>query len=229
MSRFELSKQELTYILNRYSEYIDNLDIDNFISSIKSDISMIEVNKEDSIIHDVMQLLVDECGQDVVNDIVLSQDNQYSLYAGVIFDDHVDVTKDQISELEFSTAVFTNGVTVYSHALPDYAFSYSKMNGIVDLTRVKNLGDSNLLYKLNNASCTVKLSTALKIISSKSFKRVAETNIEYDGTIEEFSELINLHWAMWPPRLRAELKESLEYREILWSDGIWEYSAWRSR
>ena len=193
MSRFELSKQELTYILNRYSEYIDNLDIDNFISSIKSDISMIEVNKEDSIIHDVMQLLVDECGQDVVNDIVLSQDNQYSLYAGVIFDDHVDVTKDQISELEFSTAVFTNGVTVYSHALPDYAFSYSKMNGIVDLTRVKNLGDSNLLYKLNNASCTVKLSTALKIISSKSFKRVAETNIEYDGTIEEFSELINLN------------------------------------
>ena len=62
MSRFELSKQTLTYILNRYSEYIDNLDINNFISSIKSDINMIEVNKEDSIIHDVMQLLVDECG-----------------------------------------------------------------------------------------------------------------------------------------------------------------------
>ena len=229
MSRFELSKQELTYILNRYSEYIDNLDIDNFISSIKSDISIVEANEEDSIIHDVMQLLVDECGQDVVNDIVLSQDNQYSLYAGVIFDDHVDITKDQISELEFSTAVFTNGVTVYSQALPDYAFSYSKMNGIVDLTRVKNLGDSNLLYKLNNASCTVKLSTALKTISSKSFKHVAETNIEYDGTIEEFSELINLHWAMWPPRLRAELKESLEYRKILCSDGVWEYKAWRSR
>ena len=229
MSRFELSKQELTYILNRYSEYIDNLDIDNFISSIKSDISIVEANEEDSIIHDVMQLLVDECGQQIVNDIVLSPDNTYSLYAGVIFDDHVDITKDQISDLEFSTAVFTNGVTVYSQVLPEYALSYSKMDGIVDLTRVKTLGNLNLLYKLNNASCTVKLSTALKTISSKSFKHVAQTSIEYDGTIEEFSELISLHWAMWPPRLRAELKDSLEYREILCSDGIWEYSSWRSR
>ena len=229
MSRFELSKQELTYILNRYSEYIDNLDIDNFISSIKSDISIVEANEEDSIIHDVMQLLVDECGQQIVNDIVLSPDNTYSLYAGVIFDDHVDITKDQISDLEFSTAVFTNGVTVYSQVLPEYALSYSKMNGIVDLTRVKTLGNLNLLYKFNNASCTVKLSTALKTISSKSFKHVAQTSIEYDGTIEEFSELISLHWDMWPPSLRAELKESLEYRKILCSDGVWEYKAWRSR
>ena len=229
MSRFEAPKQLLEYTLNMYSKYIDNLDIDNLISFIKSDLDITDGHKEDSVIHDVMQLLVDECGQDVVNDIVLSPDNQYSLYAGVIFDDHVDITKDQISELEFSTAVFTNGVTVYSQVLPDYALSYSKMNGIVDLTRVKNLGDSNLLYKLNNASCTVKLSTVLKIISSKSFKHVAETNIEYDGTIEEFSELINLNWAMWPPRLRAELKESLEYSEIFCSDGVWEYKAWRSR
>ena len=228
MSRFELSKQELTYILNRYSEYIDNLDIDNFISSIKSDISMIEANEEDSIIHDVMQLLVDECGQDVVNDIVLSSDNQYSLYAGVIFDDHVDITKDQISELEFSTAVFTNGVTVYSPMLPRYAFSYLKVNGVVDLTRVQILDDLNLLYKINS-SCTVKLSTALKTISPKSFKHTPTTRVEYDGTIEEFSELISTHWAMWPPRLRSELKESLEYRKILCSDGVWEYKAWRSR
>ena len=229
MSRFELSKQTLTYILNRYSEYIDNLDINNFISSIKSDISMIETNKEDSIIHDVMQLLVDECGQDIVNDIVLSPDNQYSLYAGVIFDEHVDITKDLISELEFSTAVFTNGVTVYSQVLPDNTFSYSKMNGIVDLTRVTMLGNSNLLYKLNNASCTVKLSTELAAISPKSFKHIATTRVEYDGTIKEFSELISLHWAMWPNRLRAELKESLEYSEIFCSDGVWEYKAWRSR
>ncbi len=228
MSRFELSKQELTYILNRYSEYIDNLDIDNFISSIKSDISMIEVNKEDSIIHDVMQLLVDECGQQIVNDIVLSPDNQYSLYAGVIFDDHVDITKDQIAELEFSTAVFTNGVTVYSPILPNYAFSYLKVNGVVDLTRVKTLEDSNLLYK-SSSTCTVKLSTALKTISPKAFKHVTGTNIEYDGTIKEFSELISTHWAMWPPRLRAELKESLEYSEIFCSEGVWEYKAWRSR
>ena len=140
-----------------------------------------------------MQLLVDECGQQVVNDIVLSPDNTYSLYAGVIFDDHVDITKDQISDLEFSTAVFTNGVTVYSQVLPEYALSYSKINVIADLTRVKTLCNLNLLYKFNNASCTVRLSTALKTISSKSFKHVAQTSIEYDGTIEEFSELISLH------------------------------------
>ena len=228
MSRFEAPKQLLEYTLNVYSKYIDNLDIDNLISLIKSDLDIANGHKEDSVIHDVMQLLVDECGQDIVNDIVLSPDNQYSLYAGVIFDNHVDITKDLISELEFSTAVFTNGVTVYSPILPNYAFSYLKVNGVVDLTRVKTLEDSNLLYKINS-SCTVKLSTALKTISPKAFKHVAGTNIEYDGTIKEFSELISLHWAMWPNRLRAELKESLEYRKILCSDGVWEYKAWRSR
>ena len=228
MSRFEAPKQLLKYTLNVYSKYIDNLDIDNLISLIKSDLDIANGHKEDSVIHDVMQLLVDECGQDIVNDIVLSPDNQYSLYAGVIFDDHVDITKDQISELEFSTAVFTNGVTVHSSMLPRYAFSYLKVNGIVDLTRVQILDDLNLLYKINS-SCTVKLSTALKTISPKAFKHVTGTNIEYDGTIKEFSELISLHWAMWPARLRAELKESLEYREILCSDGVWEYKAWRSK
>ena len=228
MSRFEAPKQLLKYTLNVYSKYIDNLDIDNLISLIKSDLDIANGHKEDSVIHDVMQLLVDECGQDIVNDIVLSPDNQYSLYAGVIFDDHVDITKDQISELEFSTAVFTNGVTVHSPMLPRYAFSYLKVNGIVDLTRVQILDDLNLLYKINS-SCTVKLSTALKTISPKAFKHVTGTNIEYDGTIKEFSELISLHWAMWPARLRAELKESLEYREILCSDGVWEYKAWRSK
>lgn len=229
MSRFEAPKQLLEYTLNKYSKYIDNLDMGNLISLIKSDLDIANGHKEDSVIHDVMQLLVDECGQDIVNDIVLSPDNQYSLYAGVIFDDHVDITKDLISDLEFSTAVFTNGVTVHSHMLPDNALSYSKMNGIVDLTRVKMLGNLNLLYKLNNSSCTVKLSTALKTISPKAFKHVTGTNIEYDGTIKEFSELINLHWNMWPNRLRAELKESLGYHEILCSDGAWGYKAWRSR
>ena len=228
MSRFEAPKQLLEYTLNVYSKYIDNLDIDNFISSIKSDLDIANGHKEDSVIHDVMQLLVDECGQDIVNDIVLSPDNQYSLYAGVIFDNHVDITKDQISELEFSTAVFTNGVTVHSPMLPRYAFSYLKVNGIVDLTRVQILDDSNLLYK-SSSVCTVKLSTALKTISPKSFKHIATTRVEYDGTIKEFSELISLHWAMWPNRLRAELKESLEYSEIFCSDGVWEYKAWRSR
>ena len=228
MSRFEAHKQLLEDTLNVYSKYIDNLDIDNLISLIKSDLDIANGHKEDSVIHDVMQLLVDECGQDIVNDIVLSPDNQYSLYAGVIFDDHVDITKDQISELEFSTAVFTNGVTVYSPMLPRYTFSYLKVNGIVDLTRVQILDDSNLLYK-SSSVCTVKLSTALKTISPKAFKHVTGTNIEYDGTIKEFSELISIHWAMWPPRLRAELKESLGYRKILCSDGVWEYKAWRSR
>ena len=75
MSRFEAPKQLLEYTLNMYSKYIDNLDIDNLISFIKSDLDITDGHKEDSVIHDVMQLLVDECGQDVVNDIVLSPDN----------------------------------------------------------------------------------------------------------------------------------------------------------
>ena len=228
MSRFEEPKQLLEYTLNKYSKYIDNLDIGNLISLIKSDQNITSTNREYGVIHDIAQLLVDECGQDIVNDIILNPDNQYSLYAGVIFNDHVDITKDQIAELEFSTAVFTNGVTVYSPILPNYAFSYLKVNGIVDLTRVKTLEDLNLLYKINS-SCTVKLSTALKTISPKSFKHTPTTRVEYDGTIEEFSELISTHWAMWPPRLRSELKESLEYRKILCSDGVWEYKAWRNK
>lgn len=228
MSRFEEHKQLLEYTLNKYSKYIDSLDIDNLISLIKSDQNITSTNREYGVIHDIAQLLVDECGQDVVNDIVLSPDNQYSLYAGVIFDEHVGITKDQIAEVEFSAAVFTNGVTVYSPMLPRYAFSYLKVNGVVDLTRVQILDDLNLLYK-SSSVCTVKLSTALKTISPKSFKHIATTRVEYDGTIEEFSELISIHWAMWPPRLRADLKESLEYRKIFCSDGVWEYKAWRSR
>ena len=46
MSRFEEPKQLLEYTLNKYSKYIDNLDIGNLISLIKSDQNITSTNRE---------------------------------------------------------------------------------------------------------------------------------------------------------------------------------------
>ena len=45
MSRFEAPKQLLEYTLNKYSKYIDDLDIDNLISLIKSDLDIANGHK----------------------------------------------------------------------------------------------------------------------------------------------------------------------------------------
>ena len=54
MSRFEAPKQLLEYTLNKYSKYIDNLDIDNLISLIKSDQNITSTNKEYGVIRGVI-------------------------------------------------------------------------------------------------------------------------------------------------------------------------------
>ena len=225
MSRFEAPKQLLEYALNKYSEYIDNVDIDELISWLKSDKELKKTNDEFRVLHDIMQLLVDECGPDVVNEIELSEDNECQLYASVEFTKHVNITKDQISELEFNVAKFLDGVTVYSPVLPRYALSYSIVNGTVDLTRVEVLGDSNLLYPAESP-CVVKLSTHLKKISPKALYHIHSTTVEYDGTVREFSKFILAHWKKWPQKLRAKFKESVENRKIHCSDGVWNYESW---
>ena len=227
MGRFDAPKKLIEYTLKTYSKYIDSLDIDGLISVLKTDKKITRAEEENHILHDVMQLLVDECGPDVVNSIELSKENQCQLYAGVIFDKHVNITKDQISELEFSRTEFSDGLTVYSQVLPNHALSYTSIKGVADLTRVKELGDSNLLFTLVDP-CTVKLSTNLKKISPKSFKHLTSTTIEYDGTIKEFSELINTNWNNWPQKLRNEFKASIENRRIFCSDGVCDYKTWTS-
>ena len=226
MGRFGAPKQLLEYTLNKYSEYIDNLDMDHLWSVLKADQKITGTNEENRILHDIVQLLVDECGPSVVNDIVLDE-HKYQLYVGIIFDKHVNITKDQITELEFNFAKFADGFTVYSQVIPNRAFSYSTVGGVVDLTRVEDLGDSNLLY-IATSPCTVKLSTNLKKISPKALKHIDSTTVEYDGTIKEFSELIDANWNNWAQKLRTEFKESVENRRIFCSDGVWDYKTWKS-
>lgn len=225
MGRFEAPKQLLEYTLNKYSEYIDNVDIDELISWLKSDKEITKTNEEYRVLHDVMQLLVDECGPEIVNEVELSEENQCQLYAAVEFTKHVNITKAQISELEFNVAKFLDGLTVYSPVLPKHALSYSIVNGTVDLTRVEVLGDSNLLYSAKSP-CTVKLSTHLKKISPKALKHITSTTVEYDGTVREFSKFILAHWKKWPQKLRVEFQESVENREIICSNGVWDYETW---
>ena len=225
MGRFEAPKQLLEYTLNKYSNFIDNVNIDELISWLKSDKEITKTNDEYRVLHDVMQLLVDECGPEIVNEIELSVENQCQLYAGVIFDKHVNITKDQISELEFNVAKFLDGFTVYSPVLPRYALSYSIVNGVADLTRVEVLGDSNLLYSAKSP-CVVKLSTHLKKISPNTLKHIPSTTVEYDGTVREFSKFILAHWKKWPQKLRAKFKDSVENRKIHCSDGVWNYESW---
>lgn len=226
MGRFEAPKQLLEYTLNKYSEYIDNLDMDHLWGLLKADKKITKTNEENRILHDIVQLLVDECGPSIVNDIVLDE-HKYQLYVGIIFDKHVNITKDQLAELEFNFATFYDGLTVYAQEVPNRVFSYSTVDGVVDLTRVKDLGDSNLLFALVRP-CTVKLSTNLKKISPKALKHIASTTVEYDGTIKEFSELIDANWNNWAQKLRTEFKESVENRRIFCSDGVWDYKTWKS-
>lgn len=227
MGKFDSPKKLIEYTLKTYSKYIDSLDINGLISVLKTDKKITRAEEENHILHDVMQLLVDECGPDVVNTVELSEDNKCQLYAGVIFDKHVNITKDQISELEFSRTEFSDGLTVYSQVLPNHALSYSSVKGAADLTRVKELGDSNLLYTLVDP-CVVKLSTNLKKISPKSFKHLTSTTIEYNGTIKEFNKLIDANGNNWSQKLRNEFKESIENRRIFCSDGVWDYKTWKS-
>lgn len=226
MGRFGAPKQLLEYTLNKYSEYIDNLDMDHLWSVLKADQKITGTNEENRILHDIVQLLVDECGPSVVNDIVLDE-HKYQLYVGIIFDKHVNITKDQIAELEFNFAKFTDGFTVYSQVIPNRAFSYSTVGGVVDLTRVKDIGDSNLLY-IATSPCTVKLSTNLKKITPKALKYIDSTTVEYDGTTKEFSKLIDANGNNWSQKLRNEFKESIENRRIFCSDGVWDYKTWKS-
>ena len=140
-----------------------------------------------------MQLIINECGVDIVNDIDL-QDNSTTMgtyYSGVAFNQHVDVKKDNIRPYEFSYAEFADGVTIQSKKLPRGSLMGARMYGTIDLTSVEVLESDNLNYRFAE-NCTVKLSKNLKEINTGSFviNMSNKPRIEYDGLISEFNELI---------------------------------------
>ena len=183
----------IKYILDTYPEYIDSLSIIDLKNLLLKDSNIKEDTNIWYSLRTIMQLIVDECGVDIVNDIDL-QDNSTTVgtyYSGVAFNQHVDIKKDNIRPYEFSYAEFADGITIQSKKLPKGALMGAKVYGTIDLTSVEILESDNLNYRFAE-NCTVKLSKNLKEIDTGSFviNMSNKPRIEYDGLVSEFNELI---------------------------------------
>lgn len=189
-----MSNQEVVkYILDTYPEYIDNLRIIDLKNLLLKDSNIEEGTNIWYSLRTIMQLIVNECGVDIVNDIDLHDDSTTVgiYYSGVAFNHHVNVKKDNICPHEFSYAEFADGITIQSEKLPRGSLMGAKMHGTIDLTSVEVLKSDNLNYRFAE-NCTVKLSKNLKEIDTGSFvvNMSNKPRIEYDGLISEFNELI---------------------------------------
>ena len=190
-------KTNINYILTTYPEYIDTLQIVELKNILLKDYNIDSWNISRAI-GGILQLIIDECGVDIVNDINIDIDNVTAHYNGVKFNQHVTIKKDHIQPFEFSTAKFFDGITVQSKKLSRGALKAADMQGIVDLTGVEILEADNLYYKAPT-DCTVKLSKNLKEIDAGSFtlNTAGKPKVEYDGTKEEFNKLIEDNSSKW--------------------------------
>ena len=221
-----MSNQEVVkYILDTYPEYIDNLrivDLKNLLlkdSNIEEDIYIWD------LLRALMQLIVNECGADIVNDIDLSDNIVSSYYSGVLFYQHVNVRKDSIQPYEFSYAEFADGITIQSKKLTRGSLMGAKICGTVDLTSVEILESDNLNYRFIE-NCTIKLSKNLKEIEAGSFvvNISNKPRIEYDGLISEFNELIENNVSKWVSATRKNtFISTMKILDIKCSDGTWTY------
>ena len=227
-----MSNQEVVkYILDTYPEYIDNLRIVDLKKLLIND-SVIE--KGGIYVWDLMrvliQLIIDECGVDIVNDIDLRGSITVNYYRGVVFNQHVNIKKDNIQKYEFGYAEFTDGITIHSKKLPRGSLEGAKMYGTVDLTSVKILESGNLSYEFAE-NCTVKLSKNLKKIESGSFLVNASNapKIEYNGLISEFNELIENNILRWASKVdESTFTFTVEDMSIKCTDGTWTYELFNS-
>lgn len=215
----------IKYILDTYPEYINDLRIADLKNLLLKDSNIEENTNIWYSLRTIVQLIVDECGVDIVNDIDL-QDNSTivrSYYSGVAFNQHVNVKKDNILPYEFSYAEFADGITIQSKKLPNGALTGAKVYGTIDLTSVEVLGPSNLDYRFAE-NCTVKLSKNLKEIEAVSFvvNRSNKPRIEYDGLVSEFNELIENNISRWASDLGKNTFISLmRILDIKCTDGTW--------
>ena len=221
-----MSNQEVVkYILDTYPEYIDNLRIVDLKNLLLNDSNIEEDTSIWYSLRTIMQLIVDECGVDIVNDIDL-QDNSTTVgtyYSGVTFNHHVDVKKDDIRPYEFSYAEFADGITIQSKKLPKGALMGARVYGTVDLTSVEVLESDNLIYGFTE-NCTVKLSKNLREIESGSFLVNASDapRIEYKGLISEFNELIENNISRWVNKTyKSTFIFTVKALSIECNDGTW--------
>ena len=218
----------IKYILDTYPEYIDSLSIIDLKNLLLKDSNIKEDTNIWYSLRTIMQLIVDECGVDIVNNIDLQQDSgttEGTYYSGVAFNHHVNVKKDNIHPYELSYAEFADGITIQSKKLPKGALMGAKVYGTVDLTSVEVLESDNLNYRFTE-NCTVKLSKNLKEIDTGSFviNMSNKPRIEYDGLVSEFNELIENNISKWVSDIRKNTFISImKILDIKCSDGTWTY------
>ena len=213
----------IKYILDTCPEYIDNLhiiDLKNLLlkdSNIEEDIYILD------LLRVLMQLIVNECGVDIVNDIDLRDNGGY--YSSIVFNQHVTIKKDNIQPYEFSYAEFADGITIQSKKLPKGALMGARMYGAVDLTSVEILESDNLIYGFIE-NCTIKLSKNLREIESGSFLVNASNapRIEYDGLVSEFNKLIENNISRWVNKTyKSTFIFTVKALPIKCNDGKWTY------
>ena len=223
--KLKADSDTVDYILNMYSTYIDNLQITKLKELLSKDTHDYDEDTIKNVINSIMQLIVDECGSDIVNDLSLPRQGDWGYYRGVIFNQHVNVRKDNIRPYEFSYAEFADGITIRSKKLPKGALMGARMYGTIDLTSVEVLESSNLNYMFVE-NCTVKLSKSLKEINAGSFliDVANKPMIEYDGTVEEFNELIENNISRLVKRSdKSIFIITVKALSIKCNDGTWTY------
>ena len=219
-------KTNINYILTTYPEYIDTLQIVELKNQLLNDYHIDPWNISRAI-GGILQLIIDECGVDIVNDINIDEARvTRDYYNGIKFNQHVTIKKDHIQPFEFSSAKFLDGVTVQSKKLPRGALKAADMQGIVDLTGVEILESDNLYYKAPT-DCTIKLSKNLKEIDAGSFtlNTASRPKVEYDGTKEEFNKLIEDNSSKWSNTTRKlnTIYSAMKLLTVNCTDGIWAY------
>lgn len=220
-------KTTVNYILETYPEYIDALQIVELKNKLLNDYHIDPWNISRAI-GGILQLIIDECGGDIVNDIDLRGSITVNYYRGVVFNQHVTIKKDHIQPFEFSAAKFFDGITVQSKNLPRGALKAADMQGIVDLTGVEILESDNLYYKAPT-DCIIKLSKNLKEIDAGSFTLNTvngnRPKIEYDGTKEEFNKLVEDNSSKWSTKLRSidTFSSAMKWLVVKCTDGTWAY------
>ena len=212
-----VSNQTINYVLDTYSEYIDNLKIAELKDGLFADP---KIDYPWSVVHTIIQLIIDEDGEDVVNDFVISNKSRSPYFRNIVFNNHVNITKDNLRPDEFIAAVFKKGITINAKKLPDGVLSGAEMTGVVDLTQVENLGYENLFYRA--ADCIVKISNNLKSINMETFTTNTSTNvqIEYDGLLSEFDDLITRSIST-RYNLKSTIRQAFGSLVIKCNDGDW--------
>ena len=208
--RLMVDSKTLEYVLDTYSEYIDNLQIAKLKELLSKDKHRYGRLDVVDIVSSVMQLIIDECGVDIVNKLKLPFQGFYGYYTNVVFDYHVEITRD-IADSEFAHAKFNDGVTIYAKTLPQQALGSTYMNGLVDLPNVVELHGFNFNFANDTGNVTVKLSKDLKIIDCYSFTtRYPNIEIEYPGTMQEFSDMVFENFQSWPDSYKHAFDEDLQ-------------------